>query len=339
MSKMPEGFTPRNVSKKMIETESFGRRLAGVVSAEQIKAQVRDALATKGFAYGVFDSSKECTVLYIFRKETGFSSGNGKKQTILRFVASYTAAGCEDAAAAAKEYVYAELRQRMMLLSDGLIDWPGEEESLLVSSNGMTIFGCITGHDIKKISRRKLGKESFQRLAGSEQIRAQCMDALECKGVVYGLYNNAKECVSLYIFRKEPGTFKGHKCSKLVLVADHCAAGSEKERDLFVDVLEYELAELLSFTGTSVIDWYGKITTSDDIERAQIGLVQANFCTFLCLAIIWWFVFDSMFIGLLFAFAALCSMSGNVYHIAKDRKVSLEKPDNMGGMNNDLLTK
>ena len=173
------------------------------------------------------------------------------------------------------------------------------------------MFGTIKGCDVFTASKRKIAKENFTaRLSASAEpdyVRAQCLAALESKGKVYGLQNRQKECVCLYVFKREKE--EDGKGSRLVLTDHFCAEGYDKEETEFVNVIKEEVQELMLFGVAASIEWEGEIVTLEDIAEDAKDTISSNFAMFFSLAIIFYLLFDSVFMGIVFGTLALMSLA------------------------------
>lgn len=171
------------------------------------------------------------------------------------------------------------------------------------------MFGTIKDHSIFTASKRKIGRDGFTaRLsADPDHIRAQSLAALESKGVVYGLQNKQKECVCLYVFKKEKE--EDGKSSRLVLTDRFFAEGCEEQEAEFIELIKAELQELMLFGGATSIEWEGMRLTLEDIAEEIEDTISANFLMYLGLALIFYLLFDSVFMGLVFGALALMSLA------------------------------
>lgn len=173
------------------------------------------------------------------------------------------------------------------------------------------MFGMVKGCDIFTATKRKIGKEwftaSLSAAADPDYIRAQSLEAIESKGKVYGLRNKQKECVCLYVFKKEKE--ENGKGSRLVLTDHFCAEGYEKEEAEFVDVIKQELLELMLFCGATSIEWDGQDVTVEDLTEEIEDTISSNFLMYLGLAVIFYLLFDSVFMGIVFGALALMSLA------------------------------
>lgn len=313
-----EGHKVVKVKMKHVNAEGFADRLAGEVSAEEIKAKCTEALNSKGFVFGLMENkSKSFTSIYCFRKEITVTPQLKRKIKKLIMSAHFFAEDCEKTDKQFAKLVKSELKEILYLYDVNALEWEGESEDV-----NRTLYELgleqVKGHDVQKINVRKLNKEGFgvglSETDSPEDIKAKCMEALESKGVVYGLKNNKSgKYVSLYIFKKvRDGLY-----FRLELLDSYCAEGSEEADDRFVDLLEQELYEMMIFTGVRSVDWDGKITTYEEVNKEINSHFSFNFVTFMCLAIVWYFVFHSVLIAVLFALSAFTSLSGNVYKMAK----------------------
>lgn len=173
------------------------------------------------------------------------------------------------------------------------------------------MFGIVKGCDVFTASKRKIAKEGFtSRLSAAadpEYIRAQSLAALESKGVVYGLRNKQKECVCLYVFKKEKE--EDGKGSRLVLTDRFCAEGYDKEEAEFVKVIKGEIQEQILFGVVTSLEWDGKNLTAEDLTEEIEDTISSNFLMYLGLALIFYLLFDSVFMGLVFGALALMSLA------------------------------
>lgn len=316
-----EGHKIVKVKMKHINTEGFASRLAGEVSCEEIKAKCTEAIVSKGFVFGLMDNeTKEFKSLYCFKKDVSETAQLKRKIKKLTMSAHFAAEDFEKTDIEFKKAVKSELKEALYLYDVNALAWEGEGQDVNRTINEIGL-GQVKGHDIQKISVRKLNKEGFgEGLSDTdspEDIKAKCMEALESKGVVYGLKNNkSKQFVCLYIFKK----IRNGKYFDLELLGSYCAKGSEEAEDIMVDVLEADIYDMMIFTGVRSVDWDGKITTYEEIRSRQSDSISANFVTFLCLALIWWMLFKNVVIAILFAVSAFTSVSGNIYRMAKRKK-------------------
>lgn len=316
-----EGHKIVKVKMKHINTEDFASRLSCEVSCEEIKAKCTEAIESKGLVFGLMDNeTKEFKSIYCFRKDVSETAQLKRKIKKLTMSAHYCAEDCDKIDIEFKKAVKAELKDVLFLYDVNALEWAGEGEDVNRTIHEIGL-EQVKGHDIQKISVRKLNKEGFgEGLSDTdspEDIKAKCMEALESKGVVYGLKNNkSKQFVCLYIFKK----IRNGKYFDLELLGSYCAKGSEEAEDIMVDVLEADIYDMMIFTGVRSVDWDGKITTYEDVRSRQHDSISANFVTFLCLALIWWMLFKNLIIALLFATTAFTSVSGNIYRMAKRKK-------------------
>lgn len=165
------------------------------------------------------------------------------------------------------------------------------------------MFGTVKGCDVFTASKRKIAKEGFtvglSAAADPDYIRAQSLAALDSKGVVYGLRNKQKECICLYVFKKEME--EDGKGSRLVLTDRFCAEGYEAEEAEFVDIIKQELTEQMCFGCATSVEWDGKSLTLEDLlEENEDGvyLERPGLLFAVGIGLLFWLLFDNLLLGL-----------------------------------------
>ena len=157
----------------------------------------------------------------------------------------------------------------------------------LVKMKGMIVMiGYIRGYEIRTLSSRKVNKEGYTVLLG-EDIREIAVDALNSKGIVYGVYNKQKQCCMTMIFKKQAMYHNGREVMGFMPVEVRVAEGCEILISEFEDIIRRELNEYISWSDTKYYMLAGEITDYETL-KAERSSDENN----------GWFMFFAFLIGL-----------------------------------------
>lgn len=190
------------------------------------------------------------------------------------------------------------------------------------------MFSYVKGYTIADVSRKKLEKEDFTRLANPEALREAASAALKSKGKVYLFRNAQKQCVCCYILEKvkqytAPEGVDAIADGKTVLVLKKqvIAEADAKMQSEFEEIVMQEVKELLLYTDAFAVLWNDTLITAKNIEHEVWG----NWYIWLPLAILWGVMLDNWAAG--FFMGLCCAGTSEMLFFARKKKESIGKRD------------
>lgn len=181
----------------------------------------------------------------------------------------------------------------------------------VVRMKGMVVMiGYIKGYEIRTLSSRKIKKDGFTALLG-EDIRETALDALEHKGLAYGLYNKEKQCCLAMIFRKQAIEFNGREVTAFVPVESRSSEGCEVLMTEFEELIRRELNEYISWSDTKYYMLGGEVMDYETLRASRKAQNSGMIFVFILVGIIMKNFGLAIALMLIFGCSPISEMSGS----------------------------